>query len=208
MRLAKDETGFTLVEMIVAAGIIMLMAAVAVPRIARYFRNYQMNAAVRELTGEIQAARNRAVMKTVNFGSVFYITGNNTYRTALEDDQTPPREPRRLTIGETLDTNDYPGQTTPVRSLPGDVQFGTGCLQGGVFLANDTGIRFNRLGASCGPILGGECGGALAPPGPPPNRIMNSVAGSSICLTQPSTGLRRLIRVSPGGRVMSVEGQG
>ena len=206
MRTNRAE-GFTLAELLVVVGIFALLAAVAVPRISRYFRNYQMNSAVREVTGEIMAARTRAVMKTVNYGSVFYVTGINTYRTALEDDQTPPRDPRRLTIPQTLDTATYPGQTTPNRSLPGDVVFGTGCVQGGVFAANDTGIRFTRLGAACDPGVA-ECGGALAPPGPPPNRVMNTVAGSSICLTQPSTGLRRLIRVSPGGRIMSVEGQG
>ena len=203
----SKEAGFSLLELMVVAGITLIAAAIAVPRIGRYFRNYQMNSAVRELTGEIQGARNRAVMKTVNFGSVFYIVSNTTYRSALEDDQTPPREPRRLTIPETLNTAVYPGQSTPLRRLPGDVRFGTGCVQGGAFAPNDVGIRFNRLGAACDPGAA-DCGGALAPPAPPPNLVMNGVGGSSICLTQPSTGLRRLIRVSPGGRVMGVEGQG
>ena len=121
MRDNEAAAGFTLIELLVVVGIFVIAAAIALPQIGRYFRNYQINSAVREVTGEIQAARNRAVMKTVNFGSVFYITGNNTYRTVLEDDQTPPREPRRLTIPEALDIANYPGQATPVRSLPGDV---------------------------------------------------------------------------------------
>ena len=211
--------GFTLVELIVVVGIFALLAAIVIPRIAQYFRNYQINAAARELTGEIQGARNRAVMKNVNFGSVFYITTNapecappnptRCYRSALEEDQnpagTPPRTPRALRLDEA--EGDPTHQVTPIRRLPGDVQFGTGCLNG-AFAPNDVGVRFNRLGAACNPGTGtGECAIALTPI-PAPNRIANGVSGSEICLVQPSTGLRRLIRISPGGRVSSVEGQG
>ena len=201
-------SGFTLIELLVVVAIIIIMAAVALPRIGRYFRNYQMNAAAREVVGELQAARNRGVMKNVNFGSIFFVTSDTTYRSALEDDQTPPRTPRRLTIPETLDQANFPGQAYPEKRLPGDVRFGTGCLSSGVFTGNDTGVRFTRLGAACDPGDLAACGGALAPPTAPPNLVMNSAAGTTVCLTQPSTGLRRLIRISPGGRVTTGEGQG
>jgi prepilin-type N-terminal cleavage/methylation domain-containing protein len=217
---AKGTAGFSLIELLMVTAIMAIMAAVALPKIARYFRNYQMSSAVREVSGEIQGARNKAVMKNVNFGSVFYLTRTTTacappsptrcYRVALEDDQnpagTPPRTPRALTITEA--EADAAHQVTPVRQLPGDVQFGTGC-SAGTFAANDTGIRFTRLGQACNPgTAAGECPGTLDNPSGAPNLVMNDANGSAICLVQPSTGLRRLIRVSPGGRVMSKEGQG
>ena len=201
---AKATAGFSLIELLITVAIIAIMAAVAVPQISRYFRNYQLSAAVREVSGEIQAARNRAVMKNVNFGAVFYVRSATTYRIALEDDQTPPRLPRALTLTE---AEADPSQVGNLRRLPGEVTFGTGCA--GPFAANDTGVRFTRLGAACDPGTGaGECAGALVPPTAPPNLVMNNASGSAICLVDARSGLRRLIRIAPGGRVMSREGQG
>jgi prepilin-type N-terminal cleavage/methylation domain-containing protein len=213
--------GFTLVELLVVVGIIVILVAVAIPKIGRYFRNYQMNAAVREVSGEIQGARNRAVMKNVNFGTVFYVTRatatcappnpTRCYRVAIEDDQNPagapPRTPRALTMTEA--EADPTHQVTPIRQLPGDVQFGTTCISNGAFAATDVAVRFTRLGTACDPgAVAPECLGAIADPSGAPNVVMNNATGSNICLIQPSTGLRRLIRISPGGRVASREGQG
>lgn len=225
IRSRESSAGFSIIELLMVAAIIAIMAAVAIPMISRYFRNYQINAAVREVVGEIQGARNKAVLKNVNFGSVFYITIATAkcappepvrcYRVAMEDDVNPafvapdpPRLPRRLTIAEA--EADPSHQVSPLRQLPGDVQFGTTCTSDGAFAATDVGIRFTRLGTSCDPGItpGTECQGPVADPSGAPNRVMNSATGSSICLVQPSTGLRRLIRISPGGRVMSREGQG
>lgn len=213
-----NDDGFSIIELIVVTGIVVIMAAVAIPKIGRYFRNYQMNAAVREVSGEIQAARNRAVMKNVNFGSVFYIRSATTYRTAMEDDQNPAGNPPRMFRALTLNEAeaDAQHQVTALRRLPGDVTFGTGCrleLGGAASSApNDIGIRFNRLGQACNPgpdPAAGDCRVPLVnPSATPPFVSFDGAAGATICLVQPSTGLRRVIRITPGGRVLSRETQG
>jgi hypothetical protein len=172
-----------------------------VPGIARYIRNYQIRGAAQAVAGEIQTARAKAINKNVNFGVVFLTVDTQTYRYAIEDDMTNGNSGVRPAVATLLAAND-PAQVGPARLLPPGIIFGTGCTG---FAANDSGLRFNRFGSWCDPGTG-TCPAI----GTGQNLVMNpnqatalitGAVGTTICLVQPMTGLRRTVVVAPGGRV-------
>ena len=65
VRHRSSGAGFTLIELLVVMGVIAVAAAVSLPAIARYIRNYQVRAATQQVAGELQAARNQAIVKNV-----------------------------------------------------------------------------------------------------------------------------------------------
>jgi prepilin-type N-terminal cleavage/methylation domain-containing protein len=217
-RIGRTAAGFSLLELLVVMGIIVIMTAVAMPGISSYMRNYKIKNAVQSVGGEITTARNKAIMKNVNWGVVFLIENDpqgrpTRYRFLIEDDQTPPRSSSRMAPGTILPPGNDPVRLAQVgnqQSLPEGIVFGTGCAG---FAPNDKAFRFNRMGAWCDPLpLSTDLSCAtFIPPTPPAaaaNLIMNAAnVGARICLVQTATGLRREVRVSPGGRVLQEDRQ-
>ncbi len=146
----RKQRGFSLVELLVVAAVIALVAAFAVPRIAEYMHNYRIRSAVRSVVGDLQAARSRAIMTNTNWGVSFVIVDADSYRFVLED-QT--RDPATV-VG---DTQRY---LSPLRDLPSGVRF----VQRG--LASS--IRFRKLGDFCypAPAPDGNCTSVAAGTGP------------------------------------------
>jgi prepilin-type N-terminal cleavage/methylation domain-containing protein len=211
---SQDEGGFTLVELIVVIGIIALMAALSLPAIGRFIRNYRIRGATQQVVSEIQAARNKAIVKNANLGVVFLVTSPTTYRFVVEDDQTGTstvtgtRTSARQPLSTLLPD---PAQAGPVRTLPLGIQFvtpnATNCptvapalgLTGGTL---DKGMRFNRLGAWCDP---GSSTNTCPDLGVGSDLVYNAGAsGSVLCLATTTTGVKRAITVTPGGRAKSV----
>lgn len=200
----EGDAGFSLIELLMVVGIIMILAAMATPAIGRYFRLFRIRGAQQQVTGAIQTARGRAITKNVNLGVSFVIESPTRYWIHIEDDQSPARS----RVQQPLDFATPNAAQSALATLPEGVQFAASAAEcpnnvvagaggTGSFSPNASWFRFNRLGAWCGLV---SCA-SLSTSAVPPDAMMSNASGSLVCLYQPVTGLSRALLVSPGGRV-------
>jgi prepilin-type N-terminal cleavage/methylation domain-containing protein len=189
---ARGQGGFSIVELLIVVAVIAIMAAVALPNLAGYLRNYRIRGASQQVAGEIQNARMKAITQNVNRGITFAVVDADSYRWVSDDAEARGDDPY---LGTLLD-------------LPTNVRFDQAA--GGA-----TSIRFNRLGSACAPGTGacgtafpvnfyasGESGRATLSPAPANTYIGLAPAGGwIITVREQTTQLTRQIRISPGGRV-------
>lgn len=72
--------GFTFIEILVALGIIAILAAIALPNWSTLLPTYALNSAARQVQSELQKAKSRAVSENANYRLVFSTTGYSIER--------------------------------------------------------------------------------------------------------------------------------
>lgn len=215
----RSQSGFTLLELLVVVALIAVMAAVSLPAIARFIRNYRIRSAVEEVKGDLQRARTTAIMKNVNLGVVFLVTSPTTYRFVVEDPLTPGDNNLRAPgPGVNLDAAFFdpapanPNRTRifPERTLPSGVVFASTNAEcpaaalppvGAAFAPNNFGVRFSRLGASCNPSGPVDTINTCPVVLPARTNVLMSTGGNTVvCVLDTTTGLSRTLLLGLTGQ--------
>jgi prepilin-type N-terminal cleavage/methylation domain-containing protein len=80
----RKNTGFTLMELMVAIAIIAIAASIAIPNIVGWLPTHRLASASRAILSDLQQARLRAV-KENTFVTVQFDTGNERYNVFLDN---------------------------------------------------------------------------------------------------------------------------
>jgi len=82
---AKNESGFTLAELMVTIAVLAVMAMIAIPAFMSWMPGMRLNGAARQIMGDLMAARMKAVKQNNRFRVFFNSPGTNEYQ-ILDDD--------------------------------------------------------------------------------------------------------------------------
>lgn len=84
-RTMKKATGFTVIELLIAAGILGILSSIAIPSYNVWLPKTRVNGAARELFTELQLAKMRAISENNDY-VVTFDAANNTYSIYDDDD--------------------------------------------------------------------------------------------------------------------------
>jgi prepilin-type N-terminal cleavage/methylation domain-containing protein len=196
------QAGFTLIEVLVVVLIIMILAAISVPAMSEYLRNYRIRGATQQVAGGISETRTKAIMRNVNRGTLFLIMPDRQnpaiytqYQWVVPEQSLAAGAPGYQDLDVLVAD---PAQAGTLRSLPPGIRF----VQGG----NANMLGFNRLGGICDPAT--TCGippvGIAGVPLCPDCINVNALtAVSTVTLLQERDNQQRTVTVLAGGRVLA-----
>lgn len=97
----KFNNGFSVVEVMGVAVLVIILAALAVPSFERAMSLYRLQSSANMIAAEMEAARVLAVSRGASYRLNF--SGNDTVTVIdIEDPSNPPRTPKRLERGVSL----------------------------------------------------------------------------------------------------------
>lgn len=86
MRHLKNKSGFTLMEMMITAVVLGLIAAMAVPGFLAVMQKLKLNATTRDIISDLRWARSKAIASRTQVGLNFDFN-NKTYAVFLDTDE-------------------------------------------------------------------------------------------------------------------------
>jgi prepilin-type N-terminal cleavage/methylation domain-containing protein len=102
----KQETGLTLLELLITIMVLAIFATIAIPNYNAYLPKSRANGAARELFSELQAARMRAISDNNDY-VVAFSTLNDIYAVYDDDDGDGPETHEKIKSIRIPDT--FPG---------------------------------------------------------------------------------------------------
>jgi len=78
MKLLRLKSGFTLIELVITAVVLGIIAAMAVPDFFRAMQKIKLNAATRDITSDLRWARSKAISSRTPVG-LFFDFNNKSY---------------------------------------------------------------------------------------------------------------------------------
>ena len=84
MSLHSKQLGFTLIEMMIVIGLLLILTGIAVPNFLSYLPKNRLNGAARQVMGDLMAARMQAVSQNNEF-KVFFLN-DHEYQILDDDD--------------------------------------------------------------------------------------------------------------------------
>ncbi len=73
----KSAKGFSLIELLIVIALIAILAAIAAPNFSKYKDNANLKEAAREISGDIQLYKQRAVAENTRYRMVFDVDNND-----------------------------------------------------------------------------------------------------------------------------------
>ena len=158
----REQSGYTLIEILVVVGIVGILGAFAVPMFARTIANFRLSGDARGLSNAIAVAKIRAAAKFARV-RLYVDLPVNAYHLEWRDDKTDPANPHWTAEGGStslsydvgfgytpvatppLNTQDVIGQASDCLTDAGEDIANTGCI-----IFNSRGVPVDTTGAPNG----------------------------------------------------------